>query len=51
MAKATEGAFYAWIAGESEAIMSIRRILIKERGIDRSLLNLMGYWRYGKVYE
>lgn len=51
LAKATEGAFYAWIAGESEAIMSIRRILIKERGIDRSLLNLMGYWRFGKVYE
>ncbi|WP_291405334.1 siderophore-interacting protein [Devosia sp.] len=51
LAKATEGAFYAWIAGESEAIMSIRRTLIKERGIDRSLLNLMGYWRFGKVYE
>jgi len=51
LAKATEGAFYAWIAGESEAIMSIRRVLIKERGIDRSLLNLMGYWRFGKVYE
>ena len=51
LAKATEGAFYAWIAGESEAIMSIRRLLIKERGIDRSLLNLMGYWRFGKVYE
>jgi NADPH-dependent ferric siderophore reductase len=51
LAKATEGAFYAWIAGESEAIMSIRRRLIKERGIDRGLLNLMGYWRFGKVYE
>lgn len=51
VSQATEGAFYAWIAGESEAIMSIRRLLIKERGIDRSLLNLMGYWRFGKVYE
>lgn len=51
LAKAAEGDFYAWIAGESEAIMSIRRTLIKERGIDRSLLNLMGYWRFGKVYE
>lgn len=50
-AKPIDGKFYAWIAGESEAVMSIRRILIKERGIDRSLLNLMGYWRYGKVYD
>lgn len=51
LARAEEGAFYAWIAGESEAIMAIRRILIKDRGIDRGLLNLMGYWRFGKVYE
>lgn len=51
LAKPAEGDFYAWIAGESEAIMSIRRTLIKERGIDRGLLNLMGYWRFGKVYE
>ncbi|PXA88355.1 NADPH-dependent ferric siderophore reductase [Nostoc sp. 3335mG] len=51
LAKAEEGAFYAWIAGESEAIMAIRRLLIKERGIDRARLNLMGYWRFGKVYE
>lgn len=51
LAKAGEGEFYAWIAGESEAIMAIRRILIKERGIDRAQLNLMGYWRHGKVYD
>jgi NADPH-dependent ferric siderophore reductase len=45
------GDFYAWIAGESEAVMAIRRFLIKERGLDRTTLNLMGYWRFGKVYE
>jgi NADPH-dependent ferric siderophore reductase len=43
--------FYAWIAGESEAVMAIRRFLIKDRGLDRRALNLMGYWRFGKVYE
>lgn len=51
LAKPVEGQFYAWIAGESEAVMGIRRYLIKDRGVDRSLLNLMGYWRFGKVYE
>ena len=45
------GDFYAWIAGESEAVMAIRRFLIKDKGLDRRTLNLMGYWRFGKVYE
>ncbi|WP_439821054.1 siderophore-interacting protein [Pseudomonas sp. HLG18] len=44
---ATEG-FYGWIAGESAAVMNLRRYLIKERGIPRESLNLMGYWRYNK---
>lgn len=44
---ATEG-FYGWIAGESAAVMSLRKYLIKERGIPRESLNLMGYWRYNK---
>ncbi len=44
-------AFYGWIAGESGAVMAIRRLLIKERGLDRSSLNLMGYWRQGKVLD
>lgn len=41
---ASEG-FYGWIAGESAAVMSLRRYLIKECGIPREALNLMGYWR------
>lgn len=45
------GAFYGWIAGESGAVMAIRRLLIKERGLDRRSLNLMGYWRQGKVLD
>jgi NADPH-dependent ferric siderophore reductase len=44
---ASEG-FYGWIAGESTAVMSLRKYLIKERGIPRESLNLMGYWRYNK---
>ncbi|QHF50005.1 MULTISPECIES: siderophore-interacting protein [unclassified Pseudomonas] len=45
---ASEG-FYGWIAGESAAVMSLRRYLIKECGIARQSLNLMGYWRYNKA--
>jgi NADPH-dependent ferric siderophore reductase len=45
---APEG-FYGWIAGESAAVMSLRRYLIKECGIPRESLNLMGYWRYNKA--
>lgn len=45
---ATEG-FYGWIAGESAAVMSLRKYLIKECGIPRESLNLMGYWRYNKA--
>ncbi|MHC8326111.1 siderophore-interacting protein [Pseudomonas sp. LB1P83] len=44
---ACEG-FYGWIAGETVAVMSLRKYLIKERGIARESLNLMGYWRYNK---
>ena len=41
--------FYGWIAGETVAVMGLRKHLIKERGIARECLNLMGYWRYNKV--
>lgn len=41
--------FYGWIAGETVAVMSLRKYLIQERGIPRESLNLMGYWRYNKV--
>ncbi len=41
--------FYAWVAGEAAAVSRIRTFLIKDRGIDRRRLNLMGYWRLGKT--
>jgi NADPH-dependent ferric siderophore reductase len=45
---APEG-FYGWIAGESAAVMRLRKHLIKVCGIPRESLNLMGYWRYNKA--
>lgn len=44
-------AFYGWVAGESSAVMAIRKLLIQERGLDRTQLNLMGYWRLGRALE
>jgi NADPH-dependent ferric siderophore reductase len=48
-AESASDGFYGWIAGETVAVMSLRKYLIKERGIPRESLNLMGYWRYNKV--
>lgn len=42
---ADDSPFYAWIAGETAAMRSIRLILTKDRGLDKKLLNFMGYWR------
>ncbi|MDF0734265.1 siderophore-interacting protein [Pseudomonas entomophila] len=47
--QATE--FHAWVAGESATVMEIRRYLIKERGLERESLTLMGYWRAGRSFE
>lgn len=46
-----DGRFYAWVAGEAGAVKAIRQILLKERGLPRSMTNLMGYWRRGQVLE
>ena len=43
--------FYAWVAGESAAVMAIRRYLVSERGLDRRGMTFMGYWREGRVFE
>ena len=40
--------FYAWLAGESAMIKSLRRFLVTETGIDRTRVAFMGYWRDGK---
>ncbi|MFG3927884.1 siderophore-interacting protein [Pseudomonas aeruginosa] len=51
LASPESGSFYAWVAGESAALMAIRRYLVQERGIDKRHLTLMGYWRLGKVFD
>ena len=42
------GEFYAWLAGESAIIKTLRRFLVSETGIDRKRVAFMGYWRLGK---
>lgn len=41
--------FYAWIAGESSTVKTLRRMLVTGSGIDRSRVAFMGYWRLGKA--
>ncbi|HEV2504018.1 MAG TPA: siderophore-interacting protein [Mesorhizobium sp.] len=50
-ASSAPGKFYAWVAGETGAVSRIRSALVKERGIDRRLANLMGYWKLGRERE
>lgn len=43
-----EGEFYAWIAGESATIKTLRRHLVSGCGVDRKRVAFMGYWRLGQ---
>ena len=47
-ASARHNEFYAWVAGESMAVMAIRRFFVNECGMDRKGLTLMGYWKLGR---
>jgi NADPH-dependent ferric siderophore reductase len=38
---------YAWIAGESGVVTALRRVLVKDLGVDRRQVAFMGYWRCG----
>ena len=38
---------YAWIAGESKVVTTLRRALVKELEVDRHQVAFMGYWRQG----
>ncbi|MFP3466115.1 siderophore-interacting protein [Leifsonia sp. SIMBA_070] len=48
-AEAVPAGFYAWIAGESAAVKTLRRLLVRGHGIDRSRVAFMGYWRLGRA--
>lgn len=43
------GGHYAWLAGESGVIRTLRRHLVSERGLDRESVAFMGYWRLGRA--
>ncbi|WP_255949722.1 siderophore-interacting protein [Streptomyces odontomachi] len=42
---------YAWVAGESSQVKSVRRHLVGERGFDRGRVTFVGYWRRGLSEE
>jgi NADPH-dependent ferric siderophore reductase len=38
---------YVWIAGESKVVTGLRRVLVRDLGLDRRQVAFMGYWRRG----
>ena len=42
------GEFYAWMAGESATVKTLRRLLVSTHGVDRKRVAFMGYWRAGR---
>ncbi|MFC0107401.1 siderophore-interacting protein [Kibdelosporangium aridum] len=40
---------YVWVAGESGLATGVRRFLVQERGIAKSTVTFLGYWRHGKA--
>lgn len=40
--------FYAWVAGEAAVVRDVRRVLLRDHGLDRRRAAFMGYWRVGK---
>lgn len=44
----SDGEFYAWIAGESATVKTLRRRLVQGAGVDRRRVAFMGYWRRGR---
>jgi len=51
LAKPEGNQFYAWVAGESAAVMAIRRHWVGELGLDKRALTFMGYWRLGRALD
>jgi NADPH-dependent ferric siderophore reductase len=40
-----QGSGFAWLAGESGAVRSLRRHLVDERGLDKRSIEFAGHWR------
>lgn len=47
--EASDSDVYAWLAGESALIKTLRRRLVSEHGVDRRRVSFMGYWRRGQA--
>jgi NADPH-dependent ferric siderophore reductase len=45
---ATDGC-YAWVAGEASVVRELRRLLVRDLGLDRRQVAFMGYWREGRA--
>ncbi|WP_166847266.1 siderophore-interacting protein [Isoptericola sp. BMS4] len=46
---AQDTVLYAWFAGEAGVIKTLRRYLVREKGVDRKAVAFMGYWRRGRA--
>ena len=46
-----EPELYAWIAGESRMVTTLRRHLVRDLGFDRRRVAFMGYWRQGVAHR
>ncbi|MCF3964055.1 siderophore-interacting protein [Streptomyces fuscigenes] len=42
---------YAWLSGESGAVTSLRRLLVRERNVPKCDVTFVGYWRHGTTEE
>lgn len=47
--KAQSEATAIWVAAESSQVVAIRRLLLRERGIDKASLHASGYWKRGEA--
>lgn len=39
---------YAWVAGDSDTVKAVRRLLVGELGLPRHQVAFMGYWKEGR---
>lgn len=46
-----EGKVQVCVAGESATVKSLRKLLVEERGVDKSSAYLSGYWKIGLIED
>ena len=49
LAELPQGEGFVWVSCEAAIMREIRKHFIEERGLDRSMLRMQGYWRTGAV--